>query len=432
VTASEAGISPRLTEIPASQLSFQGGSLEVVVVNDFAHVNGGAAKVAVDSALALVQRGHSVTFLAAVPPVATELVQSAVRVVVTGQHDIKSDPSRVRAIVQGIWNNNASGKLAQILSECDPSNTIVHVHGWSKALSSSVVHEAFLLNFSVVITLHDYFYACPNGGFFNFPKNQICSLRALSAACLLENCDRDGYPQKLWRVARQVVQNEYGFGSNKVKHFICLSGLSEAILRPYLPENSKVYHVPNAVEFEKQEAVPVTNNVQFVSLGRLSPEKGLELLARAAASMKAEVTFVGEGPERANLEHIYEKACITGWQPASEVQKYLRKARALVQPSLWYEVQPVSVLEAAALGLPAIVPDTCAARELVEDGVTGLWFHGGDVVDLKKKMSALQDAGLASRLGRGAYERFWADPYTMERHVKSLENCYRSVLQCRC
>jgi glycosyltransferase involved in cell wall biosynthesis len=387
--------------------------------------------VAVDSALALAQRGHSVTFLAAVPPVAAELAQSAVRVVVTGQHDIKSDPSRLRAVTQGIWNNNASARLAQILSKCDSGNTIVHIHGWSKALSSSVIREAILLSFSVVVTLHDYFYACPNGGFFNFPKNQVCSLRALSTACLRENCDRDGYPQKLWRTVRQVVQNEYGFGHNKVKDFICLSGLSEEILRPYLPENSKIYHIPNAVGFEKQEPVSVAQNSQFVALGRLSSEKGLGLLARAAASMKAEVTFVGDGPERANIECIYNKACITGWQSALEVQKYLRKARALVQPSLSYEAQPVSVLEAAAMGLPAIVPDTSAARELVQDGVTGLWFRGGDVLDLERKMSALQDAHLASRLGHGAYERFWSNPYTMGRHVQSLEICYNSVLRSR-
>lgn len=429
MTVSETRPSSQAAKAGSCTLNRRPGILNVVIVNDFAHVNGGAAKVAVGSAVALADRGYSVTFLAAVPPVASELAGSTVNVALTGQHDIKSDPKRYRAVVQGIWNGSASKALAQILAESDRGNTIVHIHGWCKALSSSVVHEAVRHGFSTVVTLHDYFYACPNGGFFNFPKTEICSLRALSAACLRENCDRDGYPQKLWRSARQFVQNEYGFGSDRIKHFICLSRLSEQVLLPYLPANAHLYRVPHAVEFEKREAVPVARNTQFVGVGRLSQEKGFDLLAQAAASTQAEVTLVGDGPERAKIEHICKQVRITGWQPASGVEKYLRTARAFVLPSLLYEAQPVSVLEAAALGLPAIVPDTCAARELVEDGVTGLWFHGGDAIDLARKMSALQDAALATRLGQAAYERYWAAPYTMERHIESLESCYESVLQ---
>ena len=44
--------------------------LDIIVANDFAHVNGGSAQVALSSAVGLAERGHRVTFLAAVPPVA--------------------------------------------------------------------------------------------------------------------------------------------------------------------------------------------------------------------------------------------------------------------------------------------------------------------------------------------------------------------------
>jgi glycosyltransferase involved in cell wall biosynthesis len=415
----------------ANTLNSQTGTLKVVVINDFAHVNGGAAKVAINSATALAERGYAVTFLAAVPPVASELTESPVQVVLTGQRDIKSDPNRFRAMTQGIWNRDASRALGRILAQSDRENTIVHIHGWSKALSSSVVRVAVLHGFSIVVTLHDYFYACPNGGFFNFPKTEICSLQALSLACLQENCDRDGYPQKLWRSARQLVQNEYGFLSGRIKHFICLSGLSEQVLRPYLPNDAHIYRVPHAIEFEKQEPVQVALNTKFVGVGRLSREKGFDLLAHAAGSGGAEVTLVGDGPERARIQSIEKRVRVTGWQSASGVEKHLRSARAFVLPSLVYEAQPVSVLEAAALGVPAIVPDTCAARELVDDGVTGLWFRGGDATDLAKKVAFLQDGALAARLGHAAYQKYWAAPYTMAGHIDSLELCYQLVLQSR-
>ena len=71
--------------------------MNVVVVNDFAHVNGGAAQVALSSANALAERGHDVTLFAAVGGSSAQAKRGAMRVVCTHQHDIASDPSRTRA-----------------------------------------------------------------------------------------------------------------------------------------------------------------------------------------------------------------------------------------------------------------------------------------------------------------------------------------------
>ncbi len=406
-------------------------TFDLVVVNDFAHVNGGAAKVAIRSATAFAERGYQVTFLACVAPVAPELERAGVRVVLTGQHDIKSDPRRLRAAVQGIWNRRAFSVMSGVLAGCRSDRTVVHVHGWTKALSSSAVTGALRRKIPVVVTLHDYFYACPNGGFFNFQQQQMCSLKPLSAACIGTNCDRDGYAQKLWRVARQYVQN-YGLAwGDGVQHFITLSDLSESVLRRLLPPTASLHRIPNPVDVEQRPPVPVAANSQFVAVGRLSAEKGIALLARAAAAIGGELTVIGDGPCRQELLSLYRPAQVTGWQTPDEALRSLRKARALVFPSLWYEAQPLAVLEAAAQGIPAIVPDSCAARELVEDGVTGLWFRGGDASDLAAKMRLLQDDGLVSRLGEAAYRRYWSSPYTLERHVTALEACYRSMLEQR-
>src|SRR5215472_2291636 len=127
-----------------------------VIVNDYAHITGGAGQVALSTAKALAQQGARVTLLAAVGPVAQELEAAGVQVTLTRQRDIKSDPVRLRAATQGLWNFRAARAMRDILSRCDPTNTVVHVHGWCKALSSSVVHAALKMDFSVVVTLHDY------------------------------------------------------------------------------------------------------------------------------------------------------------------------------------------------------------------------------------------------------------------------------------
>lgn len=114
----------------------------IVIVNDTASITGGAAKVALSSALALLKRGFSVILFSAVPPVMPEFKEKYTRVVLTGQHEILTDPSRTRALMQGIWNIRAAAAMEDLLDTLDPADSIVHIHSWTKALSSSVVRKA--------------------------------------------------------------------------------------------------------------------------------------------------------------------------------------------------------------------------------------------------------------------------------------------------
>jgi glycosyltransferase involved in cell wall biosynthesis len=95
----------------------------------------------------------------------------------------------------------------------------------------------------------------------------------------------------------------------------------------------------------------------------------------------------------------------------------IRAARALVFPWLWYEGQPLTVLEGKGLGTPVIVADRCAGREEIEDGVSGLWFTAADADSLAEAINAIRDDALVVRLSAAAYTNFWSDPPTLQRHV---------------
>ena len=380
------------------------------------------------SAFGLAANGHRVILFAAVPPTGEVCTHPNLTLVVTGQHEIALDPNRFRAMVQGIWNFKARSMLRRLLEELDPKDTIVHLHGWSKALSSSVVRECVEMNFRVVCTLHDYFIACPNGGFYNFRTNRICHLHPLSVRCVIENCDSRSYAQKIWRVVRQVIQQELGGIPGGVSAFIAVSPFSKGVLQPYLPSRCRLFEIQNPVISEKEPPAVISESSPFLYVGRLSPEKGGLLLASAAAELDSGLVYVGEGVSRAEIELRYEKARFTGWLPRSEVLNWLRMARALILPSLWYETQGLVVLEAAALGVPAIVPDTSAARDLVKDGLSGFWFTGGDASSLRAAMRRLTVTQLARDMGRSAYEQYWRDPPTIGNHVLKIEQAYRETL----
>ena len=187
--------------------------------------------------------------------------------------------------------------------------------------------------------------------------------------------------------------------------------------------------MPNPIEAVQGPPADVASNSSFVCIGRLSFEKGGTLLAHAACELGIPLTFVGDGPMKDDIVRAYPEATFTGWLNSSSVGMQMQQARALVLPSLCYETQGLVVSEAAARGLPAIVPDRCAARDTVVDGVTGLWFRSGDHYDLRDKLRFLHERPeLAARMGRAAYERFWANPPTVDRHVVELEAVYNMIL----
>ena len=403
--------------------------MNIVIVSDFAHVNGGNAAVALASATGLAQHGHSVTLFAGVGPVAPEIAASPVTVVSTNQQAIGNDRRRTRAVIQGIWNVKAARMMTDLLGRMDVRRTIVHVHGWDKALSSSVVRAALSMKARMVCTFHDYVSVCPNGGFYNHPRDEVCRLQPLSRSCVLESCDRRGYGQKLWRVARHTVQRRWGLLPGAVKHVIVVSDFSRRILEPFLPSGIHLHSVQNMINVTRSAPADPAGNQAYVMVGRMSREKGPHVLASVAGRTSWPVRFIGEGESLPEIRRLAPRSTVTGWLSHDDVVKELAGARALIFPSLWYETEGLVVLEAAALGIPSVVADSCAARDLVVHEDTGLHFRSGDDHHLQSVMDRLQDDQLVRRLGEAAYRRYWMNPRSLERHIADLERTYDVVLR---
>lgn len=400
--------------------------LSVLVLNDYATMNGGASAVAIGSSVGLAERGHRVMFFHAAGEVDPALRRAGVSVISTGQADLLNAPAPVAAI-QGIWNAGARARLQRELQVLDPKKTVCHVHSWTKALSASIFPLVRQAGIPIVVTLHDYFVACPNGGFFNFPRATKCGLAPMSLACVCSNCDSRSYSHKLWRVMRQAWQEQVFHFPSEVKFFISVSDHSLEILRPFLPLQASIFKVSNPINIERQPPVAAGGNSYFTMVGRLAPEKGA-LLLTSAATEATPLLFVGDGSLAARILLESPWARVTGWLTPDQVRAALRATRVLVFPSLWHETQGLVVAEAAAMGIPAIVSDGSAARDLVVDGETGLYFRNGDVNDLARKIELLRDDARVSRMGTAAYDHYWRSAATLDRHVEELSVCYSKML----
>lgn len=402
-------------------------SFALVVLNDTCEVDGGAARIAIEDARQMAARGHRVIFLSAcgTPPDDG----GGIEWLSLGQRNILQEPRRWLAMSRGLWNFQAAWAVKRVLRGLPPGATVVHLHSWSKALSGSVLPAARACGAPVVATLHDYFAVCPNGGLYDYPTQEVCRLEPMSRRCVQRHCDSRSYAHKLWRVLRQWIWRYAAGIPGRFRLAIAVSAFSQRKLSPWLhiPPVRLVENLPKA---QRQPFVEGERRFGAVYAGRVAAEKGVELYLQACRLAGTQGQVWGDGPVLAELKSRWPEAAFAGWLQPTEMQQRLRQARVLVVPSLWYETYGMVVAEAAAAGVAVIVADHGAAADLVEDGVTGLLFRAGDAADLANKMRYLnENTAVAIKMGRAAYERFWADHgLRREQRMNALTAVYAESL----
>ena len=401
----------------------------IIVVYDYAEINGGAAKVAIQSAIALSKKNFNVYYFAASGPICDELTNSEVKTICLNLNDINHG-SRISAIINGVWNRTVAKDFSKFLDGFSKKNTVVHIHGWAKALSSTVVRVSCKKGFNTIITLHDYFTLCPNGGFYNYCKQKICELKPMSTSCVCCNCDKRSYIQKLWRILRQAVQDKNVRNNPRIS-FISISDLNEAVVKPYVKSKS-FYRVKNPVEWMDYQVEDCTRSNRFLYVGRLSEEKGIELFCEAIGSLKEKYDIegyvVGDGFMYNYLRSKYKNIHFVGWKSSKEVSEYYQNSRALVFPSKWYEGAPLTIIEAMSAGLPCIVSDCSSATEVIKDGENGFVFKSGNLSSLEEtivkaidnvKIKDIQDKILNTDL---------KSDYSIEEHTNNIIKVYEGTL----
>jgi glycosyltransferase involved in cell wall biosynthesis len=402
----------------------------VVVCYDYGYVNGGAAKVAIAGALGLRARGYRVIYFAPVGPMDPRFAAAGVETVCLDQQGLAGADSRLTGALSGIWNVEAARRLKSVLGDQAPESTVIYQHGWSKAMSPSCQRVIAQSGIPSLYYMHEYFAACPNGAFFDYPAGENCARTPMSLSCVTRNCDARAWHHKAFRVMRHGVLNSFGKFEQALRHIIYISELQLRVMRPWLLADIEPQYAPNPIDVADIGPAAISKEAPFLFVGRFSREKGAHLAAEAAARLNAPIQFVGDGEMMNALKAAAPNAAFTGWVAPERATELMRKARALVLPSLWYECQPLTVLEALANGIPVIVSDNCAGAEFVADGETGLHVASQDIDALVGAMAKLMDDNLARSMGGAAHERYWQAPHTLDRHIDVVESSLLRASAC--
>jgi glycosyltransferase involved in cell wall biosynthesis len=167
----------------------------------------------------------------------------------------------------------------------------------------------------------------------------------------------------------------------------------------------------------------------LLAIGRLAPQKGIDVAVRALAALPPDTVLVvlGEGPQRGQLEElarslgVADRTFLLGRVP--DVAAWLRRATLVVHPARW-EGFGLGVLEAMLAGLPVVATRVSSLPELVADGVTGLLVARDEPQALG---AAVRDALGRPELGVAGRERARRE-FSVERMAAKTLSLYERIL----
>ena len=291
----------------------------------------------------------------------------------------------VAGMARAIYNPAARAALASELAGADPDATLVILHQWTRFLSPAALRVA--ARFPTMIYMHDYFWACPNGLYYDFREARPCTRRPMGARCLAADCDRGGRVQKLGRVARQAAKQIATAGDPQRRLFLHLSENAQRTAAPLLPgERHSVLYNPLPLGEAPPPAPLPTYDIGY--FGRLERDKGVESLVDALAATRMTGLFVGEGSLSPLLG---EAAGVTHrpWQARDTMAVAMRSCGVVVLPSLWNETWGLIAPEAMAAGVPVLVSARAGSAELVRRFGGGQVFNPGRPGELAATLAAM-------------------------------------------
>jgi len=391
----------------------------ILLVNKFYYSRGGAEVVTINLYNELTSRGYDVA-------VFTMDYHSMIR-----EHKVYTVPEvtfkegfgqQINFARRTLGDYGVKQAFKHALDDFKPD--VVHLQNIHSYISPAVAQLAKERGCRVVWTMHDYKLICPAYSCLNqgVPCEKCYSHKH---KILSERCFKNSFSASALAFVEAKKWNRRKL-EKLVDAFVCPSNFmrNQMIKGGFSP--SRLYVVNNFIDpikaRELKRGVVTEKGGYYTYIGRLSEEKGVETLLKAAQHLPYTLKIGGNGPLREYFETNYSADNIEflGQLDAVEVSEVMRNANVLIQPSECYENNPLSTIEALCAGTPVIGSDMGGIPELINED-NGMIYAANDEIALEQCIRRVmeQDGYDYHAIARAARERFGAD-----RHIEKLEKLY--------
>jgi glycosyltransferase involved in cell wall biosynthesis len=344
--------------------------------------------------------------------------------------EIRTGRQRLLTGLGILYNFKSASILEEKLLSFYPD--IIHIHNFMVAASPSLFYVARKFGIPVVVTLHNYRLICPTGTLFFDGKIYEKSIKRLFPThSILNRVYRNSFIETAAIAFSMSLHNVIGTWRDRVAKFIVLT------------EFARQKFSDSALRVTKDQMVVKSNFVCdggygqtsredfFLFVGRLSEEKGIRVLLKSATQFHFNLVMIGEGPLRElvmDYTRLFANITYLGHLGKPSVLNHMKRCKALIFPSIWYEGFPITILEAFSTGTPVIASDIGGLSEIVEENINGLLFEPGNENELTERIMFLcNDTAASVQLGTNARKTYELK-YTAEINYNNLMAIYRSVL----
>lgn len=326
-----------------------------------------------------------------------------------------------------VWSRSAKRRVAAAIAKRRPQ--VMHVHNTFAAASPSIYTAATAAGVPVVQSLHNYRFVCPVATAFRdgHPCTD-CVGRRIPWPGVVHSCVRGSRSQSLVAATTLGVHRALGTFARGIDAYLAGTGFQRQLMVDGGLPGNRILIVPNFLEPDPGVGLGPRAGVLFV--GRLSEEKGVATLLRAAETVPGIVSVIGDGPLAPVVREAADAGTVRYLGPvwADEMREHLRGAAAMAMPSIWFEGFPMVVIEAFAAGTPVIASRIGTLADIIEDGVTGKLADPGNAAQLGERFAwAIDHPSELAGLGVQARQRY-ESRFRGPTHLAALLDIYQASI----
>ncbi len=328
-----------------------------------------------------------------------------------------------------VYSFEARDKLDKLIADIRPG--VAHMHNIYHHISPSILGLLNKRGIPAVMTLHDLKLLCP--AYKMLAQDGVCERCKFGKVhnVVIHKCIKNSRTLSTLIFVETIVHRLLRSYEKGVNRFIVPSRFYLEKMVEWGLERERFTYLPNFVDCDTYRP-NYSPGKSFVYFGRLSPEKGLQTLIKAAAAARVPLSVIGTGPNENELKQLSAKlaADVTfhGYQTGDALFGLVRNARAVVLPSEWYENAPLSIMESYGCGKPVIGANIGGIPELIREAETGAIFESASVerlTELLQRFTEMSDTELET-MGRNG--RSWMkEEFTPEKYMDRLLRLYQEV-----